>query len=98
MADHPRHRYVIDLLTGYFSEELIKERPEMRSSLHTGGFDGAEVRAEFADLLRTRTMSHDDFWRATSAWFDSDEDLYRELAEAYRFFFDEEPPASATVR
>jgi hypothetical protein len=87
---------VIDLLTGYFSEELIKERPEMRSSLYNGGADGvAEVRAEFADLLRDRTMSHDDFWRATSAWFDSDEDLYRELEEAYRFFFDEEPPVSA---
>ncbi len=37
-------------------------------------------------------MTHDDLCRATMAYFPDDEKLYRELADAYRFFFDEEPP------
>jgi len=65
----------------------------MRSSLYHGGADGVEtVRREFRDFLRGRSMTRDEFWRATSAWFDDDEKMYRELEDAYRFFFDEEPP------
>jgi hypothetical protein len=37
-------------------------------------------------------MTHDVFHSATMAYFPDDGKLYRELADAYRFFFDEEPP------
>jgi hypothetical protein len=33
---------VLDLLSGYFSEELLEERPIMRSSLYHGGPVGVE--------------------------------------------------------
>ena len=85
---------VLDLLSGYFSEELLEERPIMRSSLHNGGTAGVEAtKAQFRDLLTSRTMTHGDFYRATMAYFPNDEKLYRELADAYRFLFDEDPPA-----
>ena len=83
---------VLDLLAVYFNEELIDERPNLRSSLYNGGPEGVEsTRAEFADLLRKRTMTSDDFWRATSVYFASDENLYRALDKAYGFFFEEAP-------
>jgi hypothetical protein len=86
---------VIDLLSGYFSAELIDERPDLRSSLYHGKAEGvARTRDEFRELLRDRPMTRDEFWRATSAWFDDDEAMYRELEDAYRFFFDDEPPAA----
>jgi hypothetical protein len=86
---------VLDLLSGYFSEELMEERPIMRSSLYNGGMAGVEAtKAEFRNLLTARTMTHDDFYRATMAYFPDDEKLYLELADAYRFFFEEDPPTS----
>ncbi|MEV6495172.1 hypothetical protein AB0M20_42125 [Actinoplanes sp. NPDC051633] len=86
---------VLDLLSGYFSPELLEERPIMRSSLHHGGPAGVETtRADFRDLLAGRGMTHDDFYRATMTYFPDDESLYRELEDAYRFFFDEEPPTA----
>jgi hypothetical protein len=36
-------------------------------------------------------MTSTEFWRATSAYFADDADLYRALEEAYSFFFDEAP-------
>jgi len=83
---------VTDLLSGYFSEELAGARPMLRSSLINGGPGGVErLRVEFREFLSKRPMTHDEFWRATSAWFDSDETLYAAVEDAYRFFFDEEP-------
>lgn len=85
---------VLDLLSGYFSEELLEERPVMRSSLYHGGPVGVETtKAQFRELLVERSMTHDAFYRATMAYFPNDERLYRELEDAYRFFFDDEPPA-----
>jgi len=87
---------VTNLLTGYFSEELIDERADMRSSLHHAGPEGVElVRSQFQDFLRSRGMSRDEFWTATSAWFDSEDEMYAQIEDAYRFFFDEEPPPAA---
>jgi hypothetical protein len=86
---------VLDLLSGYFSEELLEERPLMRSSLYNGGPVGVEAtRAQFRELLIGRSMTHDDFYRATMAYFPDDETFYRELEDAYRFFFDDEPPTT----
>jgi hypothetical protein len=85
---------VINLLTGYFSEELVEERPIMRSSLINGGPEGVDrVRNQFRDFLSRRPMTRDEFWQATSAWFETDEELYAAVGEAHRFFFDEDPPA-----
>jgi hypothetical protein len=84
---------VLDLLGAYFSEELTEERPMMRSSLHNGGTAGVEAtKVQFKALLTERTITRDEFYRATLAYFSADEKLYRELADAYRFFFDEDPP------
>jgi hypothetical protein len=81
------------MLRGYFSEEMIGDRPTMRSSLINGGPEVVErLRAEFREFLTDRPMTHDEFYKTTSAWFDSDEELYAEAGDAYRFFFDEEPP------
>jgi len=86
---------VLDLLSGYFSEELLEERPIMRSSLYNGGPAGVEeTRAQFRDLLTDRSMTPDVFYRATMTYFPDDERLYRELEDAYRFFFDDEPPTA----
>ena len=86
---------VLDLLSGYFSEELLEERPIMRSSLYHGSPAGVEAtRAQFRDLLVGRSMTHDDFYRATTAYVPDDERLYHELEDAYRFFFDDEPPTA----
>ena len=84
---------VTDLLSGYFSEELAGARPMLRSSLINGGPEGVErLRVEFRDFLSNRPMTRDEFWKATSAWFDTDEALYAAVGDAYRFFFDDEPP------
>lgn len=84
----------IDALGVYFNEELRHERAGMRAGLYNGGPGGvARARAEIGELLRRRGLTHEDFWRATSVSFADDEEMYRELADAYRFFFDEEPPA-----
>lgn len=86
---------VIGLVSGYFAKELIDERPEIRTSLHNGTAEGVErIRAEFGEFLRKRPMTRDELYKATSAWFHDDEEMYRELGDAYRFLFDEEPPAS----
>jgi hypothetical protein len=84
---------VTDLLTAYFSEELAGAGPMLRSSLINGGPEGVErLRAEFLDFLSERPMTSNQFWKTTSAWFDNDEALYAAVEDAYRFFFDEEPP------
>jgi hypothetical protein len=84
---------LLDLLNGYFSEELVYERPIMRSSLYNGGPVGVETtKKQFRELLTARTLTHKEFYRETMAYFPDDEELYRALADAYRFFFDEEPP------
>jgi hypothetical protein len=87
----------IGLISGYFAKELIDERPEIRTSLHNGTAEGVQrVRAEFGNFLQERPMTRDELYRATSARFHDDEEMYRELGEAYRFFFDEEPPVPAS--
>ncbi|MEV6494915.1 hypothetical protein AB0M20_40780 [Actinoplanes sp. NPDC051633] len=81
------------MLSGYFAAEMAGERPIMRSSLLNGGPEGVErLRGEFRDFLINRPMTRDEFYKATSAWFDSDEQLYAAIGDAHRFFFDEEPP------
>jgi hypothetical protein len=81
------------MLEAYFSEELAGDRPILRSSLNNGGPERVErLRGAFRDFLSDRRMTHDEFWKATGAWFDSDEELYAEIENAYRFFFDDEPP------
>jgi hypothetical protein len=66
----------------------------MRNSLYNGGPAGVDrVQNEFRELLRTRSVGHDEFYRATMTLFDDDEKMYLELEDAYRFFFDDEPPA-----
>jgi hypothetical protein len=63
-----------------------------------GGPEVAERhRAEFRDFLSQRPMTRDEFWKDTSVWFADDEELYAAIADAYRFFFAEEPPAT-TIR
>jgi hypothetical protein len=87
---------VLDLLSGYFSEEMIGERPDMRTSLYNGDQEGVDrVRNEFRDLLRSRSMNRYEFYRATMTLFDDDETMYGELEGVYRFFFEDEPPAPA---
>ncbi len=44
-----------------------------------------------------RTLSRDELWRATSAWFDNDKQMYGELEDAYRFLFNEEPPVPTSA-
>ena len=84
---------VLDLLSGYFSEELLEERPMLRDGLIIRGPVGVErTKTQFRELLTKRTMTHNEFYRATMAYFPDDAKLYRELEDAYRFFFDEEPP------
>jgi hypothetical protein len=88
---------VTDLLSGYFSEELAGARPMLRSSLINGGPEGVDrLRVEFREFLSKRPMTRDEFWTATSAWFDSEEALYAAVEDAHRFFFDEEPPSAET--
>jgi hypothetical protein len=84
---------VTDLLVLYFNEELAEERPTMRSSMINGGPEIVERhRAEFRKFLSSRPMTHDEFWKDTSVWFPDDERLYAAVEDAYRFFFDEDPP------
>jgi len=83
---------VLNMLSVYFNEEMAEERATLRSILYNSGPAVVESnRAEFAELLRARSMTSDEFWRATSAYFASDDALYRALEEAYGFFFDEAP-------
>jgi hypothetical protein len=86
---------VTTMLEAYFSEELAGDRPILRSSLINGGPERVErLRGAFRDFLTDRPMTHDEFWKATGAWFDSDAELYAEIENAYRFFFDDEPPTA----
>jgi hypothetical protein len=85
---------VINLLSGYFSEEMAGAQPVLRTSLHNAGPDAvSRTRDEFRAFLRDRPMTHDEFYRATSAYFADDEQMYRAIGAAHRVFFDEEPPA-----
>ena len=82
----------MNFLTGYFSEELEDERPRMRSSLANSSDDyRAQVRDGLAELIASRSMSTDEFWRVTWKSFDDEDQMYRELTEAYRFLFGADP-------
>jgi hypothetical protein len=50
------------------------------------------TRDEFRDFLRDRPMTRDEFYRATSAHFADDDEMYRAIGDAHRYLFDEEPP------
>ena len=90
---------VINLLSGYFSEELDGARPTLRTSLINAGPEVVErFRTEFQHILSNRPMTHAEFADATMAWFNTDDELYAAVADAYRFFFDEEPPTERSER
>ena len=81
---------VIRLLGAYFDEELAGSRPRLRNSLDNAPGGGREeVQAEFQTLLRDRTLTADEFRKATRAEFDSDDEMYAEFEGAYRFFFED---------
>ncbi|MEV6494916.1 hypothetical protein AB0M20_40785 [Actinoplanes sp. NPDC051633] len=64
------------MLSAYFSTELDGGRPVLRSGLIDGGPEVVErLRAEFREFLTDRPMTHDEFYKTTSAWFDSDDEL-----------------------
>jgi hypothetical protein len=80
---------VIRLLGAYFDEELAGSRPRLRNSLTNAPAGGEEkVRAEFQTLLSERTLTAEEFRKATRAEFDSDEEMYAAFEQAYRFFFE----------
>jgi hypothetical protein len=84
---------VINLLSGYFSDEMAGAQPVLRASLHNAGPEAVErTRDEFRDFLRDRPMTRDEFYRATSAHFADDDEMYRAIGDAHRYLFDEEPP------
>ena len=87
---------VTDLLTGYFSEELVDERVLLRDSLTNSPPDARRrVRDEFRELLATRNMTVEEIRKATATWFDDEQQMYAALADAYRYLFGDEPPSPA---
>ena len=79
---------VLDLLSAYFSEELVDERPGLRTSLdNSPAAERERIRRELADLIAGREMSTEDFWQATWQRFATEDEMYRELADAYRYLF-----------
>jgi hypothetical protein len=88
---------VTDLLSAYYCTEMADHQDVLCAALAQARPDAREnLRLGFRALLTTRPMTVKDFWKATSAWFADDDQLYSALEDAYRCFFEEQPPTPDT--
>jgi len=77
-----------DFLKGYFDEEMVDHRHQMRASHSRLRPEVRErLRAGLADLIASRSMSTDDFWQVTWIRFADEDEMYRQFQEAFDFFF-----------
>jgi hypothetical protein len=79
---------VFSFLKRYFGEETADYRDSMRETYSRARPDVRErIRSGLAELIRTRSMSVDDFWRATWVRFPDEDEMYREFEGVYQVFF-----------
>jgi hypothetical protein len=79
---------VLSFLKRYFGEETADYRDSMRDTYARARPDVRErIRSNLAELIRTRSMSVDDFWRATWVRFPDADEMYRQFEEVYTEFF-----------
>jgi hypothetical protein len=87
---------VTDFLKGYFDEELVDYREQMRVSHSRLRPEVRErLRAGLADLIASRSLSTDDFWHVTWVRFADEDEMYRLFQEAYDFIFGDPADADA---
>jgi len=78
---------ILSFLKRYFGEETADHRDSMRDTYSRIRPDVRErIRGGLAELIRTRSMSVDDVWRATWVRFDGEDQMYREFEGVYRAF------------
>jgi hypothetical protein len=70
-------------------------RGSMRESYSPARSEGRErIRSGLAELISSRSMSTEDFWRATWVEFADEGDMYRQFRSVYTEFFGDERPAA----
>jgi hypothetical protein len=75
-------------ISAYFSEELINDRPEMRTSLDNSSAEHREkIKSGLAEIIRTRSLSPQEFWELTFVMYPDEDALYKEIEDAYEFLF-----------
>jgi hypothetical protein len=75
-------------IRAYFAEEQTNDRPAMRTSLHNSDLEHREkIRDGLAELIRTRSLSPDEFWELTFVEYPDEDALYKEIEDAYEFLF-----------
>jgi len=83
---------VKDMITGFFHVELTNERERLRDALDQAPHDvKEEVRTELAAIIRTRSMTPDEFRRLTYVRVSSPDELYAILEEGYEYLFRSPP-------
>ena len=88
----------LSFLKRYFGEETARHRDAMRESYARVRPDARErVRSGLAELIRSRSLSVDDFWRVTWVRFADEDEMYREFEAVYTEFFGDERPAGAVA-
>ena len=75
-------------ISAYFSEELINDRTEMRTSLQNSSTEHQEkIKNGLAELISTHSLSPREFWELTFADIPDEDALYKEIEDAYEFLF-----------
>lgn len=84
-------------LASYFSPELAEDRERIHANA-SNWFPHyrAAVKTGLAELLRTRSLSLDEFCLLTDASYDSEDDVYADIARAYESIFGDSAPTTGT--
>lgn len=75
-------------VAGYFNVEMADQRVELRRVLSraTPAYQDS-IRAGLEEILRTRSLSPDEFWDLTHSPVSTVDDLYAQLEAGYREIF-----------
>ena len=81
-------------LEGWFSADAKGDPEADRRSIHNSSADYQRtVRDGLAEIIRTRSLTTDEFWEITFVALDSEDELYRQLQEAYDYVYGDDRPA-----
>lgn len=79
-------------ITAFYGPELRGQWADLKASVLARPGYRETIRSGLAEILASRPFTADDWRRLTYADVETDDEVYAEIAEGYRFLFPEDAP------